>query len=434
MKKMLRGMLSLALMCALTWEVAAQRSQGGQPDTTRRGRFAEWSFGKFRFGGYGEILYQSMNYGPDRYKAPTGAPRDTRASIGVPRSILAFDYKFREDLVLSTEIEVEWGGTGAAMELEYEEAGEYEMEVEKGGEVALEQVHITKRFSDAFNIRAGHLIVPLGLTNAHHEPITFFGTVRPESETTILPSTWHETGLSVLGYLGHFRYELMVVSGLDPNGFSSANWVKGGKQGIFEGSTMTSPAYTGRVEYYGVKGLRLSASGYFCNSAKNASKPDKMAGIKAPVTIGSLDAQYLGRNLAVRANIIYGNLGASKRVSTINSGISKATGFSRTPVAKNALAYGVEAGYNVLSLFGIKEKLLPFVRYEYYNSAQAVEEGMAEMPINKRSVLTVGLNYFLAPNVALKADYAMRRFLKGSYNGENTLGVALVYTGWFINK
>lgn len=159
-----------------------------------------------------------------------------------------------------------------------------------------------------------------------------------------------------------------------------------------------------------------------------------MAGIKAPVTIGSLDAQYLGRNLAVRANIIYGNLGASKRVSTINSGISKATGFSRTPVAKNALAYGVEAGYNVLSLFGIKEKLLPFVRYEYYNSAQAVEEGMAEMPINKRSVLTVGLNYFLAPNVALKADYAMRRFLKGSYNGENTLGVALVYTGWFINK
>lgn len=39
------------------------------------------------------------------------------------------------------------------------------------------------------------MIVPVGLTNAHHEPINFFGTVRPEGETTILPSTWHETGI-----------------------------------------------------------------------------------------------------------------------------------------------------------------------------------------------------------------------------------------------
>ena len=45
----------------------------------------------------------------------------------------------------------------------------------------------------AFNVRAGHLIVPMGLTNAHHEPINFFGTSRPEGETTIIPSTWHET-------------------------------------------------------------------------------------------------------------------------------------------------------------------------------------------------------------------------------------------------
>ena len=56
----------------------------------------------------------------------------------------------------------------------------------KRGEVALEQFHITRLIHPAFNVRAGHLIVPVGLTNEHHEPINFFGTSRPEGETTIL--------------------------------------------------------------------------------------------------------------------------------------------------------------------------------------------------------------------------------------------------------
>ena len=39
-----------------------------------------------------------------------------------------------------TEIEFEYGGTGNAYELENTENGEYETEVEKGGEVALAQI------------------------------------------------------------------------------------------------------------------------------------------------------------------------------------------------------------------------------------------------------------------------------------------------------
>ena len=106
-----------------------------------------------------------------------------------PRFVLAFDYKFNSQWVLGAEIEFEAGGTGSAYEIENTENGEYEMEVEKGGEVALEQFHITRLIHPAFNVRAGHLIVPVGLTNEHHEPINFFGTSRPEGETTILPST-----------------------------------------------------------------------------------------------------------------------------------------------------------------------------------------------------------------------------------------------------
>lgn len=70
------------------------------------------------------------------------------------------------------------------------------------------------------------MIVPVGLTNNHHEPINFFGVYRPEGETTILPSTWHETGIAVFGEIGRFDYELQLVNGLDPQGFRSEDWIK----------------------------------------------------------------------------------------------------------------------------------------------------------------------------------------------------------------
>jgi hypothetical protein len=76
-------------------------------------------YNKFRFGGYGEVLYQHLDYGPDRYKDPKGAPSDNRSYISLPRAVFGIDYKFRDDIIFGSEIEFEYGGTGSAMELEY---------------------------------------------------------------------------------------------------------------------------------------------------------------------------------------------------------------------------------------------------------------------------------------------------------------------------
>jgi hypothetical protein len=43
--------------------------------------------------------------------------------------------------------------------------------VDKGGISGYRAIHITRLIVPQFNIRAGHIIVPVGLTNAHHEPI-----------------------------------------------------------------------------------------------------------------------------------------------------------------------------------------------------------------------------------------------------------------------
>ncbi|MBQ5453199.1 MAG: hypothetical protein IIT56_09425, partial [Bacteroidales bacterium] len=233
------------LFIALTFNLSAQE------DTT---------FKKFRFGGYGEMLASWQNYGLNRWSGSTnGNSEINHAQISLPRFVLAIDYKFSDKWILGAEIEFEAGGTGTAMEMEAgsgSENGEYETEMEKGGEVALEQFHITRKFIKEFNIKAGHLILPVGLTNTHHEPINFFTTFRPEGATTIMPCTWHETGLEFFGKIGKiFNYQAQIVAGQNPLGFSRYNWIKGGRQGLFEADNFTRPAYVFRLDFSGVKGL-----------------------------------------------------------------------------------------------------------------------------------------------------------------------------------
>ena len=231
-------------------------------------------YSRFRFGGYGEMVASFKDYGINRFAGTsTGSTKTDRNTISIPRFVLAFDYKFNSKWVLGAEIEFESGGTGTAIELENSENGEYETEIEKGGEVALEQFHITRLIVPQFNVRAGHLIVPVGLTNAHHEPINFFGTVRPQAETALMPSTWHETGIEFFGSLGRghsrFDYQLMIVAGLNANGFNRDEWIAGGKQGFFEEDNFTSPGYVGRLDYTGVPGLRTGVSVYYCRAAQS---------------------------------------------------------------------------------------------------------------------------------------------------------------------
>ena len=170
------------------------------------------SFKHYRIGGYGEMLANFKDYGINRFNGTSeGNSKVRRNTISIPRMVLAGDVKFNERFWLGMEVEFEYGGSGQVYELENTENGEYEVEMEKGGEVAVEQFHLTYHLNNHFNIQAGHMVVPVGLTNSHHEPINFFGTVRPEGETTMLPSTWHETGLQVFG-------QGLVVPGVDKVG------------------------------------------------------------------------------------------------------------------------------------------------------------------------------------------------------------------------
>ena len=431
------------LLFLLTIILTTNAVMAAEPDTL--------GYNRFRFGGYGEMVANFKDYGINRfYGHKEGNAKQNHNTISIPRFVLAFDYKFTPKWILGAEIEFEYGGTGTSYELENTENGEYETEVEKGGEVALEQFHITRMIVPEFNIRAGHLIVPVGLTNAHHEPINFFGSSRPEGETTIIPCTWHETGIEFLGKFGKdyatFDYEAMIVTGLNANGFDRNKWVRGGKQGLFEGDNFTSPAYVARLDYTGVPGLRLGGSIYYCpNTGANSDKLITYDEIgRIPVTIYSLDAQYTNKYVTARANYLSGNIAHADQLGAKNGKLSNKSGYSRTtPIAKRAVSYNAEVGLNLKSIVGGGKNfpvIYPFAQYEYYNS-QEKGEGMDVMDARCQvSKWNFGLNWRALPNLVVKADYTTRQigtakvFGTGNYNSENEFGIGIAYIGWFFKK
>ena len=431
------------LLFLLTIILTTNAVMAAEPDTL--------GYNRFRFGGYGEMVANFKDYGINRfYGHKEGNAKQNHNTISIPRFVLAFDYKFTPKWILGAEIEFEYGGTGTSYELENTENGEYETEVEKGGEVALEQFHITRMIVPEFNIRAGHLIVPVGLTNAHHEPINFFGSSRPEGETIIIPCTWHETGIEFLGKFGKdyatFDYKAMIVTGLNANGFDRNKWVRGGKQGLFEGDNFTSPAYVARLNYTGVPGLRLGGSIYYCpNTGANSDKLITYDEIgRIPVTIYSLDAQYTNKYVTARANYLSGNIAHADQLGAKNGKLSNKSGYSRTtPIAKRAVSYNAEVGLNLKSIVGGGKNfpvIYPFAQYEYHNS-QEKGEGMDVMDARCQvSKWNFGLNWRALPNLVVKADYTTRQigtakvFGTGNYNSENEFGIGIAYIGWFFKK
>ena len=123
-------------------------------DNSAENKKEEKKESRLTFGGYGEAAY-SRNFFSDNYLRYTDAKNYTGESHGrfdLPHVVKGWS--------LGSEIEFEHGGTESAVEIEEEEAGEYESEIERGGEVALEQFWIQKSFCKEFNIKMGHIIVP----------------------------------------------------------------------------------------------------------------------------------------------------------------------------------------------------------------------------------------------------------------------------------
>ena len=394
---------------------------------------------RFTIGGYGEAVYSRNFYSDNylRYASPQDYKDESHGRFDLPHVVIMLGYDFGKGWSMGSEIEFEHGGTESAVEIEEHEGGEYESEVERGGEVALEQFWIQKSFCSAFNIKLGHMVVPVGATNAHHLPTEFFGVYRPEGENTIMPCTWHETGLSIWGQTGDWRYEAMLLPGLDSDRFGDKEWIKGGAGSPYEFKIANAMAGAFRVDNFSVKGLRLSVSGYAGNTFSNTLKKATAAsyeGVKGTVLIGAFDFHYDGHNWVARGNFDYGHLSDAALITRYNGSFSNDSPAKKTPVATAALAAGMEVGYD---LFGFAEKqqqkgrkFYVFGRYEYYDSMFDTEAAITDYEQYGRQRIAFGLNYYPMKEIVLKGEYSLG-ILKSRFNNEPAVSLGVAYAGFF---
>ena len=392
-------------------------------------------------GGYGEVA-MSRNFYSDhvsRYSLADEHKNDpSHGRFDIPHAVIYLGYDFGKGWTMGTEIEFEHGGVGMAYEKEDEEGGEWEQEVEKGGEVELEQFWIQKSFGRWANIKAGHIVVPVGLNNAYHEPLNFFTVYRPEGENTVLPSTWHQTGVSFWGRTKGWRYELQFLAGLNSDNFTNTGWINKGPGTPTEGEIATKYGTALRIDNYCIKGLRIGLSGYYGHAIGNSypnNKDGAESKYKGVVAIGAIDFTYNNYNWIVRGQADYGYLSDAKQLKYFTNRLNGLSPFHHSAfVSKNAFAYGIEAGYNVFSqiekLRQDNQKLYLFGRYEHYNPYASKTKNTSYDYTNVQR-MAVGINYYPVKQIVVKAEYS-HRFLKSQYDNEPAINIGVAYEGWFL--
>ena len=392
-------------------------------------------------GGYGEVA-MSRNFYSDhvsRYSLADEHKNDpSHGRFDIPHAVIYLGYDFGKGWTMGTEIEFEHGGVGMAYEKEDEEGGEWEQEVEKGGEVELEQFWIQKSFGRWANIKAGHIVVPVGLNNAYHEPLNFFTVYRPEGENTVLPSTWHQTGISFWGKTKGWRYELQFLAGLNSDNFTNTGWINKGPGTPTEGEIATKYGTALRIDNYCIKGLRIGLSGYYGHAIGNSypnNKDGAESKYKGVVAIGAIDFTYNNYNWIVRGQADYGYLSDAKQLKYFTNRLNGLSPFHHSAfVSKNAFAYGIEAGYNVFSqiekLRQSNQKMYLFGRYEHYNPYASKTKNTSYDYTNVQR-MAFGINYYPVKQIVVKAEYS-HRFLKSQYNNEPAINIGVAYEGWFL--
>ena len=95
------------------------------------------------------------------------------------------------------------------------------------------------------------------------------------------------------------------------------------------------------------------------------------------------------------------------------------------------MGYYLEFGYNFWSLIAnnTKHDLIPFVRYEYYNTQQKVYSDEIKNPGYDRSDITFGISFKVVDGVVVKADY---QIFKNEVDGSRSVNVFNLGIGiWF---
>ena len=353
-------------------------------------------------GGYGEVLYQGYAGTKEN-----GDASGKTAKLDAYRGIIYVGYKFNDKVLFNSEIEIEHGSTGLA------------------GSASLEFAYLDYKLTDNFGLRAGLLLVPVGITNEVHEPPVWLGTIRPRSENKIIPTTWRESGFGFFGETETFSYRAYLVNSLDgigggsagSKGFSSSG-LRGGRQ---KGSKAIAENFSavGRVDYTGTPGLMIGTSLYTGDQGHNSDLNGREVSIGTTIWEGHI--KYQGRGFDIQALTALASVDNADKLNEMKG----LTGSGS--VGEKMSGWYAQLGYDLLFSSASEQALLPYVRYEAVNTQVDVPSGYSSSGSKDFNVTTIGLAWKPIGNTVLKTDYEIHS--NASSSGINQFNVAI---GWLF--
>ncbi len=344
--------VTITAALALSLVAAATARAEGDPATERR----------YSIHGYGEIHYNNPETGTMDKKAP--------AMVDVHRLVLGWEYEFTSSIRMSAEVDYEHSAS----------------------EIELEYAHIEYDLAPTVSLRAGSLLMPVGPLNEFHEPPTYHSVERPYLEASVIPTTWQEIGVGLVGRAsnGALGYRAYVVSGLDATGFSTGSGIREGRQHGVEAKA-EDLALVGRLEYAAKGGLSIGGSGYVGGADQGTPGLGSVG-----VSIAEGDARFRRGALDLRGEVATVSIGNSDSVSAVVG----------EPVASRIWGLYGEAAFDLLhGKTQMPDRALwLFARFERFDTNADTEIGVTKDPLAERTIVTGGIAYHPVREVAFKAD------------------------------
>lgn len=312
------------------------------------------------FGSYGELHLNKLNN-------RNGSDKD---ELDIHRFVLFMSHDFNDRTRFFSELEVEHSDTGSS------------------GVVVLEQAYLEYAVNETMHIKAGMMLMPVGILSETHEPPTFYGVERNPVEVNIIPTTWSEGGAMLsTRLLDGLTIDVALTSGLSTT--AAANYaVRAGRQNASK-ARANDAAYTGRLKWTGIPGVELAATLHHQSDITQS-----MDGTAGAATLYETHAVVTRGALGMR--LLY-------------------AGWKLAGSGPAALGTNRQNGWYAEPSWRLSERWGVFARYNSWDNRAG------DSSASRFQQTDLGLNFWPHPDVVMKMDYQNQRAPSGQseYDGFN---------------
>jgi Phosphate-selective porin O and P len=360
-------------------------------------------FGGLKLWGYGEAYYTHPTHDNERTEAD------------LARAVFGIGYTFNDRTEFNSEFEVEHAVASA------DDVGEFEVE----------QFYVDRQLNDAVALRAGLFLMPFGFLNEHHEPTNFYGVQRNFVETLIIPSTWREGGLNLHGDTpSGFNWNVGLTTGFDLSKWNFApafplyttaldleDSDSAPLQATHQELGLTNAQHLSQyvaLNYYGIPGLDVGAAISTGDAVKVPAPPSAPIPGDQRVTLWETHARWTPGQFDLSALYAHGAISNLTLANAANPG-------SPNPIPSQFYGWYLQGAWQAFEHGDYR--LVPFVRWEYYDMGASYEGTAGPVlppgsvplsanpgdygywPVNRDRLWTVGANFYVTAHVVFKVDY-----------------------------